>query len=281
MDPRCWHLSWPALLLAGAALAAAQPPKAEPPARPQAPADFKLHIERFGARKAPTARAELIVREGVAYEFLAEVPEEIVIIDPGAASVSLLDLKRKVQAELSAQRLDDHLAALHRRLSDRAARQEKEGPRAGRVAAAITRGLIDPHRRESAGPDGRTVRLANATVEVDAAGAPEPDAARLAVVVNSLAALAKLGPFRDADSLPPFPFLDALRALAGARRLRPTEIKVLYRLAGPPEVFRWTYQLVPSLTEREVEAVARVSQVRRAARAVPYGLYEPMDGAEK
>jgi hypothetical protein len=149
------------------------------------------------------------------------------------------------------------------------------------VAAEISRNLIEPKLRESTGPDGRTFRLTNPNIEIDAAGEPEPDQVRLNLIVNSLAAIAKLGALRDEEGLPPFARLDAFRALSVAHRLRPTQIKMLFRFAGPPQILRWTYELVPSLTEREVEAISRVSQLHKVARFVPYDLYEPPDEDEK
>jgi hypothetical protein len=56
--------------------------------------------------------------------------------------------------------------------------------------------------------------------------------------------------------------------------LRPTEVSILYRLAGPPRKMRTTYLLVPSLTDRELEALARVDRLRRTAPSLSFTRYE-------
>jgi hypothetical protein len=238
------------------------------------PADFKLVIALYGAGKEPIARSELVVRGGVAYQFITESPEEVLIIDPLRSVVYLLDLERQLQTDVTATRLDNAVARLHRKLSDSIQRLEKAGNRADRVSAAISLALIDPQFTETFDPTAGRLRLTNRSVEVEALGEPEDDQARLAMVVNCLAAITKLAALRAPESLPPFASLDTLRALASVRRLRPTEISYLYRLAGPPRRIRWTYRLVTTLTDREREAISRVDRMRSTARSVPYERYE-------
>jgi hypothetical protein len=51
----------------------------------------------------------------------------------------------------------------------------------------------------------------------------------------------------------------------------------VYRLAGTPQKLRWTFRMEPSLTARELEAIARVEAVRercRFARFERYGFTE-------
>ena len=62
---------------------------------------------------------------------------------------------------------------------------------------------------------------------------PAPDPARLALIAESLASLAKLESFRNPADAPPYARLDTLAALAGARKLRPVEMSILFRRAGP------------------------------------------------
>ena len=92
---------------------------------------------------------------------------------------------------------------------------------------------------------------------------------------SCLTALARLGALRDPEGLPPFAQLEALRGLVTERHLRPVEITILYRLAGPPKRLRWTYQLVPELTDSEREAISRIEPLRASARYVRYRVYEP------
>src|SRR4051812_7926321 len=75
--------------------------------KPATPRDFKLGIAFHGIRKAPITTAELVVRGGVAYYFASEAPEEVLIIDPAAPRIELVDLDRKVQSEISFTKLDE------------------------------------------------------------------------------------------------------------------------------------------------------------------------------
>jgi hypothetical protein len=88
-----------------------------------------------------------------------------------------------------------------------------------------------------------------------------------------LGSIAKLGAYRTPDDLPPFAELEAIAALTGERHQRPTELAYLYRLAGPPRKFRRTYRLIPTLTDREVEAIVRVDRLREVAPNVRYERY--------
>jgi hypothetical protein len=272
---------WRAFFLATAAaalplLAADQPKSPTPPPGPLLlpPADFKLVIQLFGIRTAPIATAELVVRKGVAYQFLTEAPEEVMIIDPSPLRVVLLDIERKVQTELTSKTLDAEIGRIHQRISATIEKRERTGTRADKVAAAMSRDLIEPRFKESFNPATNRLKLTNGSVDVEAVGEPEPDQARLNAIVNCLAAIAKIGAVRDPENLPPFTRLDALRALAAEHRLRPTEMVFLYRLAGPPRKLRWTYRLVPELTDREREALSRVDKMRTDTPFVRYALYE-------
>jgi len=276
MGRRCWCAA--AAVLAFLPLAADGPPKAAPvPPAPAPPADFKLKIALHGVRKTPIATAQMVVRRGVAYQFVSEIREEVLVIDPASARVGLLDLKRKIQTGLSSKQLDAHLSALFGKASAEIARNEAAGTRAGRIDAAMSRDLIEPKFKESAEDGGRKLRLSNATVEVTAVGEPEPDGPRLAMIANGLAAGLKLAAYREPDALPPFTCLDALRRVIAVHRLRPTEIDYIYRLHGPPKRLRWTYEIVPALTDREVEAVARIEGLLKTARDVPFALYDDED----
>ena len=95
------------------------------------------------------------------------------------------------------------------------------------------------------------------------------------MVALALESIAKVGAFKVPNDLPPFAELEAIAALTGDRKLRPTELSYLYRLKGPPRKFRRTYRLVPTLTDREVEAIARLERLREVAPSLRYGQYRP------
>src|SRR5262245_20145412 len=69
--------------VAAVLLIAAADEHAKPVSEADKQADFKLVIEVFGVRKEALAKADLVVHRGVGYQFIAEMPEEVIIIDPG------------------------------------------------------------------------------------------------------------------------------------------------------------------------------------------------------
>lgn len=249
-----------------------------PPPAVGAPADFKLKLELFGPiKKEPVAKGELIVRKGVGYQFLAEQLNEITIVDPAQASIVLLDLTRRVQTELSSKRLDNEIGRLHTRLVQSVERLEKSKQRSEQITAAMAKDMTDPNFAETFDDATGKLRLTNRSVELSVTGVAEPDRARLMMVTNCLAALIKLPALRDEESLPPFARLDALRRLSAVRGLRPTEMDLLLRLQGPPQRLRWVWTLVPTLTEREIEAISRLGRVRETAKFVSLEDYEAED----
>jgi hypothetical protein len=244
---------------------------------PPGPADFKLTIELFGVQKPAIARAELVVRNGLAYQFVSDVPDEVTIVESGMARVQLLDLKRRLLTEVSDRQLDAALVRTRQQALARVDAQVKAGGKANRVSAAMTRDLFDPRFQSDYVAGSHRLRLTNPTVEIDASGEPDADPARLSAIHAGLATVAKLDALREPDGLPPFTRLDAFDAISVGHRLRPTEISVLYRLAGTPKRLRWTYQLVPRLTARENEAIARVDRMRVDARFLPFDRYEEVE----
>jgi hypothetical protein len=237
------------------------------------PADFKLVIAHYGVRKEPVGKAELVVRNGSAYHFVSEPPLEVIIHDPAAQRLELLDLDRKVRSDITLKSLDAYQRKLRDAIAHSCEKLEAQGGRANLVASAMSRNLIDPRFHVSHDAASHEVRLTNPTVEVEARGEPEPDRARLSLIADSLAALAKLDAVRESQGVPPFSRLETLRALTVDHRLRPTETSFLFRLAGPPRKVRWTYRLVPELTGREVEAISRVDAMRARCHFVRFERY--------
>ena len=116
-------------LLASTAFAADDAPDDSPQTPPLA--DFKLTIELFGVYKPAIARAELVVRHGLAYQFVSDVPDEITIVEPRTGRLRLLDLKRKVQTEVAAfEQLDAALARSRLKAFDQIDAQLRAGGKA-------------------------------------------------------------------------------------------------------------------------------------------------------
>jgi hypothetical protein len=239
---------------------------------PAVPADFKLMVGEFALKKEPISTQDILIRRGTAYVFSSD-SKEVVIIEPPKKRVDLLDVGRKVQSEITFRMLDDSLARIKSSLRESAETREKLGGRGNAIEARMTRDLFETKLAVDEDSKAHRVRLTNPAVEVDAIGEPEADAARLAMVGLTLESIAKLGAFKVPNDLPPFVELEAISALTGVRKLRPTELTYLYRLKGPPRKFHRTYRLVPTLTDREVEAIARVDRLREVAPTVRYGQY--------
>ena len=239
---------------------------------PTGPADFRLQVASYGLQKDPVYTEEIVVREGRAYVFPSN-SKEVTIIEPARGRLEILDVGRRIQAEVSFQSLDEALVKLKASLREAAEKLEKQGGRANEIEAKMARDLFEPKLATTRSSNSKRLRLANAAIEVDADGEPEPDAPRLAFVAVVLGSIAKLGAYRTPDDLPPFAELETIAAVTGDRRQRPTELAYLYRLAGPPRRFRRTYRLIPTLTDREVEAIARVDRLREAAPHVRYERY--------
>lgn len=257
-------------ILAGLATALSSA-RADGPAR-AAPADFKIRVEAYRHQKERVSGGEILARGGRVYQF-ADESDEVVVIDPGRGMVELIHLKRLVQTEVTFRELDDSLARLKATLARAISRSGKKDDRADAIEARMGRELIEPRFQVSTDPDGRRIRLANPTVEVDAAGEAEADAGRLALVALSLESFAKLGAFRAPSDLPPFVELEVIAAMTGDRRLRPSEVTYLYRLAGPPQKVRRTYRLTPALTDRDREGIRRLDRLREVAPSLRFDQY--------
>jgi hypothetical protein len=238
------------------------------------PADFKLVIRLYGAAREPVQKSELVCTKGRAYLFVSERPLEVVMHDSRSSRLELVDLGRKLRSEVTFKKLDAARTNLQAAIAAVCAKRESSGGRANKLAAAMSRDLIDPRFTASYDEQTHRLRLTNPTVEVDARGAPEEDGARLSLIGSTLTALIELESLRDPQATPPFARLDTIRALTVDHRLRPTETTFLYRLSGPPKKHRWSYELVPSLTAREVEAIARVETIRSRSTLTRFERYE-------
>jgi hypothetical protein len=231
-------------------------------------------VGEFGIQADPISTSEVVALDGKVYQFTAE-SSEVVIIDVARKVVELFDLQHRMQTELALGDIDAMVVKIKEAIGRAIAKRESEGGRANRVAAQMSRDLIEPKftRVATAKAEASKVRLTNPSVEVDATGEPDADPARLALVRLILETVAKLGAYQDPNDLPPFAELAAIGVLVEEKHLRPTELAFLYRLAGPPKKFRRTYRLVPSLTEREKESIGKIEVARKAAPVLRYEQY--------
>jgi hypothetical protein len=263
---RCFLVILPVLL------AASDTPPA-PAAKP--PADFKLVMEFQTIGRDEIETAELIVHDGRAVQHAGH-SMEMVLFDPAHKRVELLDLERRAQARVSFERLDKHLEDLKKSLLDKASALEKEGGKPKQVMATTTRRLVEYDLRETftKGPQGGGLRLTSPVVEIDVTGTIETEPGRLDLVGELLLASIKLGSLRNPRNIPPYTRLEATSALIRRHGLRPTEMTMLYRLAGKPVKYRWTYRLEPAITARDLEAFATLDRFRSRATLMTLDEYE-------
>ncbi|WZO98785.1 hypothetical protein EP7_000376 [Isosphaeraceae bacterium EP7] len=248
---------------------------AQPLAPPKpAASGFKIQVTRYYSGPEPVGRAEIVAHGGRVYMFDSETPEEVVIYDPEGGRIHLLDMARKLTAELPVKKLDESQTALRKAIDGVIGKREAEGGRANRVAAQMSRDLLDPHFTPTFDAALGKLHMANDTTEIDALGMPDAVPARLELVADILGVSWKLAALRDPSSIPPFPRLEALRAMTRERNLRLTELSALYRLAGKPVRLRSTYLLTPSLAGSETKALDRVESMRGDAKRLSFDRYE-------
>jgi hypothetical protein len=240
---------------------------------PPAPLEFKWTVEFYGVQKEPARRAELVARKGRAYWLLSDT-NEVIVYEPDAGQVELVDLERMERTDVSLKKLDDALARWRNAKLAATDRLRDAGGRANALSAAMGRDLIDPQFMASFDAAQSRLTLTNASVTVEALGEPEPDAARRAFTAEALAAMLKLDTIREPKALPPFAALDALRRLTREHALRPFEITFVYRLNGPPRKERWLYKLQLVLSEREGAAIAKIDAARGRAKSLRFDRYE-------
>ncbi len=244
---------------------------------PVRPGEFKLKFTYDAIDRTQRERGEIFFVPGKSYQFL-DGSDEIVIVEPIRRAVRIVDLARQVQTEIS----DDHVAVeleLIRAESRAIIGAEGAGNgRANQIAAESERDLLEPRFVTSDNPTTGRLSMRNPSVQVEATGVPETNPATLAIVTEALTIDAELRAIRQPDTLPPFAQLDALHALLIDRRRIPTQMTFTFRLAATPKQYRWTYTIVPVLTDREREALGRIDGLLTTAARLPFKRFNPPGG---
>ena len=249
---------------------AARPELAAAPAPKQ---DFKIVVGLYSADPRAIGAAELIHHGGRMIQITGD-SEELIVFDPQGARVELLDLRDKRRTQITYARLDDDIEKYKLVLKTKADGLARRPGRSNRVQAGMTRCLIEPTWLEAFDAQAGRMSLKTDYVEVDAAGERDDDPVRLAFLGQSFLVLTKLGAVRNPDLTPPFTRLDTLDRLTRVHKLRPTETSFIYRLAGPPTKYRWTYQYTPKLDEQDLAIFEKVEEFRTSARLVSFEEYE-------
>jgi hypothetical protein len=248
--------------------------------KPAIPADFRVSVALKEATTDQGISAEWLAYKGRVLEII-DGRHELILIDPIARRVELLDLNRKRIARISFDRLDAELAAHKARLQRTVDKLATSSERADKIKAAKTADLLNPAGSLTYDVKSHTLRRTGKTSEVVATGAPDGDSGRLEMIRLSLAYLVKLDTYRAPEKLPPFVQLHAINALIQDHHVRPTEISLLFRLNGPPIRFRWTHVMTPSLTAKDVELWTKLDNFLKTANVMDFDAYEQAVRDEK
>ncbi len=244
----------------------------ELPASKTAP-DFKLIIRLFGVSKEARYEADLVVHGGKVYQFVTQRRDEVTIFDSKNARFIILDLKNQVCAHVTMASIAQADLAIREATFATIAKYRKQGDRSGRVLAQMTEDLLDAKFTSQFDPKTSTLVLKNPTVDITCIGEADKDGARLAVAREVLIATALLALVRDPGGLHPSSQVVALRAAIDDRGYLPAESSYYFRLTGTPSLYRWTYEVAPVLTERELVAIRRIDQLLAKTKVITYQEY--------
>lgn len=235
--------------------------------------DFRLSVKLRDVAAGPATEAEMIGYQGRILQMI-DGRSELILIDPIARRIEVLNLDRKCIARISFDRLDAEVAAYKSRLQTTVDKLAVSTHRADKLNAAKTGDLLTPKGKLIYDKALHTLRRVGETTEAEARGVPDRDADRLALIRASLTSLIKLDTYRSPEKVPPFVQLQAIDALITEHRLRPTEMSFLYRLNGPPIRFLWTYKLTPGLAATDLELLTKLQEFRRNAALIDFDAYD-------
>lgn len=263
------------VLCAALSAGADDPPKPASPPAASAPAgpSFRLAFQHFDVGKRPIGRGEVIASRGRFY-YLEKNSNEVIVIEPSHKSIHLVDLKLGLAADLTYREIDEAMAANRVEQRKIVEAHATSKSRNDRIDAEIRRDLSDPRFQVAFDEPAHTLRLSNPSARVEARGELEDDPARLAALAESLGTLAKLGAFRDPDNLKLLVEVEAVHALVEGRKLRPAEMTYLFQLAGPPEKYRWTYLLIPEVSDEDRQGLDIIEDRLVKSRHVTYDRYD-------
>jgi hypothetical protein len=259
------------LILVTAPLGADDPPRPAAPAPAASPA-FRITVRQFETDRRPVARGEIIVARGRAY-YLESGSKEVIVLDPAAKAVHLIDLKMSVTADLPYSDIDAGLAEQREDQKKIIEAHARGKSRAERIDAEMRRDQLEPRFEPKFDEASRTLRMGNPSVQVEARGEPDDDPARFAATADTLTTLARLRARRELDDLGHLVQVETISLLVGGRKLRPAEITYLFKLAGPPEKHRQTFELIPELTPEDLQGLDLIEAQLPKARRVPFDRY--------
>jgi hypothetical protein len=160
-------------------------------APPAAAQDFRVETEIFvGKNKEPAAEYLTVFKAGIVYDFMLQSPEEVIIYDVKRGRFVLLDPERRLQAEVTLERLRELTADI--KLA--AANAEDEN----------VRFLADPvFDQIKLNPAEQKIRMVSKRLTYEAQGAVPPDAGIVRRYADFADGYARLNGLR-LGNMPPF-----------------------------------------------------------------------------
>jgi hypothetical protein len=230
-------------------------------------ADFRVENSVYaGSEKKPAARSTTIFSRGVVYDFL-ETPAEVTIFDPAKERFVLLDVERKLKAELPIRVVGETIARLGRRAARSGDRQ----------AEFLTKPVFAESVDEKTGErefdcDWMTYRVQAQRVD---------DGEMVKQYREFSDWYARLNTFLRPGSPLPFARLAINEALARRQEI-PTRIALVAKRAGgltlSRDQIRSEHQFVRRLVESDLRRVAVAGEQMAAFRAVNFREYERRPG---
>ena len=233
---------------------------------------YKLKVTTFGLAPEPLSKDEYIFLKDRIYLIPLDEPE-MIVVDRSESIIDLIHTKKRCQCELSIKELnqgiDKHRANLFQKIDT----QEGQGGRANRLESKMARELVEARLSVTNLEGAGRWRMVNGVVEVEAEGklpAPPVDSASLRLALETRL---KIFAIRSPKDMPPFVELAALKEIFEVKKLAPTSISTIYRLAGPPLKVRRTYSWSDEVTDRDLRALSLVETLRETTPHLRYAKY--------
>jgi hypothetical protein len=152
--------------------------------------DFRVETDVFvGKNKEPAAQYLTVFKAGVVYDFMLNKPEEVIIYDVKRGRFVLLDPARRMQTEVTLEKLRELTADI--KLA------------AANAADENVRFLADPMFEIRLNPAGQRIRMVSKRLVYEAKGAAPPDAGIVRRYADFADGYARLNGLR-LGNMPPF-----------------------------------------------------------------------------
>jgi hypothetical protein len=224
--------------------------------------DFRVDNAAYAAdKKEPTSESSTIFHEGVVYDCMKS-PAETVVFDKAAGRFVLLDLKRKLRAELPLKQLDNTMEAL---------RKELEKSKVG-----MLRFLAEPKFEETSDEQTNEVTLESPWLTYRVTFRREPNQAVVAQYCDFCDVYMRLNAALRPGSLPPFGRLVLNEAVAKRHAIPARVFLTLYTGKGVERrqtTMHSEHKFVIPLNSSDLERVKETRKLMEGFKLVTFEKY--------